>query len=45
MDPARARARGAPGRARARERFTADLMVRRLEDLYRGLLAARGVAA
>jgi glycosyltransferase involved in cell wall biosynthesis len=44
-DPERARAMGAAGRVRARERFTADLMVRRLEDLYRGLLAARGVAA
>jgi glycosyltransferase involved in cell wall biosynthesis len=44
-DPERARAMGAAGRARAREHFTADVMVRRLEDLYRGLLAARGVAA
>jgi glycosyltransferase involved in cell wall biosynthesis len=38
-DPARARAMGVRGRERRRSEFDIDVLVRRLEDLYRQLLA------
>jgi glycosyltransferase involved in cell wall biosynthesis len=44
-DPDRARAMGAAARQRAREHFTVDTMVKRLERLYRERLAARGIVA
>jgi len=44
-DPERARAMGAAARQRAREHFTVDTMVQRLERLYRECLAVRGIAA
>jgi glycosyltransferase involved in cell wall biosynthesis len=44
-DPERARAMGAAAQRRAREHFTVDVMVQRLERLYRECLAARGISA
>jgi glycosyltransferase involved in cell wall biosynthesis len=41
-DPARAGAMGAAGRARVEDHFSAGVMVRRLEGLYRELLARKG---
>ena len=41
-DPARAVRMGAAGRARVHAHFSAATMTRRLEDLYRGLLARKG---
>jgi glycosyltransferase involved in cell wall biosynthesis len=41
-DPDRARAMGEQARRRAREHFTVDTMVRRMEQLYRECLAVRG---
>ena len=41
-NPARASAMGAAGRARVEDHFSSRLMVRRLEDLYRDLLARKG---
>lgn len=43
-DPERARAMGAAGRARVEGHFTTQTMVTRLEALYRGLLADKGVS-
>jgi glycosyltransferase involved in cell wall biosynthesis len=40
-DPVRAHAMGARGRERRRSEFDIDVLVRRLEDLYRQLLAER----
>jgi glycosyltransferase involved in cell wall biosynthesis len=41
QDPERARAMGVRGRERRRSEFDIDVLVRRLEDLYRQLLAER----
>jgi glycosyltransferase involved in cell wall biosynthesis len=43
-DPGRARAMGVLGRRIVEEGFSATAMVRRMEQLYTGLAAARGVA-
>jgi glycosyltransferase involved in cell wall biosynthesis len=40
-DPARASAMGAAGRARVEGHYSARLMVHRMEDLYRDLLARK----